>query len=207
MNRAAVSKPLTGHAPCPANTGHSAFPNPDETWDRDEIDQLFPLVYEQLRAMAHFYLHREEGDITLQPTMLIHEVYLRLRGSSTLQFQNRSQFFWFAGRLMRRILVEHARKRLAEKRGGGEPPGALILASPADGRGDLDFHMLVGLDRALTDLCQIDPRQGKIVELRFFAGLEIRELAKLLEISTATVNRELRMAKRWLALALAGNPV
>ncbi len=161
---------------------------------REARDQLMPLVFEDLRQMAERHFGRESPGHTLQPTALVNEVYLKLIGSRTVQWQNRTQFFGFAAELMRRILVDHARARQTGKRGGDVVRVAL---------GDVDVPVeedfdLVALDQALEDLAVLAPRQARIVELRFFGGLTVEEIAELIEISPRTVKRDWRMARIWL---------
>lgn len=162
--------------------------------DQAARDRLVPAVYRELRRRAAGYLRHERSDHTLQPTALVHEVYLRLVDQSRAQWKNRSQFFGLAANMMRRILVDHARERKAQKRGSGlkvSLEGVDIAAS----RQDVD---LVALDDALDELGALDPRQGQIVELRYFGGLSIEETAQALGLSPATIKREWTMARAWL---------
>jgi len=156
---------------------------------------LVPLVYEELHRVAGAYLRRERAGHTLQTTALVHEAYLRLVDQRHANWQNRAHFYGVAAQLMRRILVDHARMRQAGKRGSGE----LMLSLNEDivrGR-ERDVEVLA-LDDALKDFAEIDPQQSRIVELRYFAGLNIEETAKALGISPATVKREWNTAKAWL---------
>jgi RNA polymerase sigma factor (TIGR02999 family) len=164
--------------------------------DHDALEKLTPLVYSELRRLARRHLSRERSDHTLQSTALVHEAYLRLVDQRSVQWQNRAHFFGVAAQLIRRILIDHARAKQAEKRGAGACLLSLdeALDSPAGGR-SLD---VVALDDALEQLAKIDPRQSRIVELRFFAGLTVEETAEVLSISTPTVNREWNAAKAWL---------
>lgn len=166
---------------------------------QEALDALMPIVYQELRKLARGYLRNERDGHTLQPTALVNEAYLRLVDQRNVRWQNRSHFFGIASQLMRRILVDHARKRQAEKRGGGE---AAVPFDEARGvpspDGDRD---LVALDDALNDFAKLDPRAAKIVELRQFGGLSIDETADVLEISPATVKREWTAAKAWLRRA------
>jgi len=157
--------------------------------------RLVPLVYGELRRRAGAYLRHERLGHTLQPTALVHEAWLRLAGQD-VDWRNRSQFFGMASQLMRRILVDHARRRRAARRGGGglQVPLEEALGATAGG----DRVDLVRLDEALTELAELDPRQGRIVELRFFGGLTTGETAGLLGVSPATVKREWTVAKAWL---------
>ncbi len=156
-----------------------------------------PLVYQELRKLARSYLRAERPEHTLQPTALVNEAYLRLVDQRSVRWQNRRHFFGIAAQLMRRILVDHARKRQSEKRGGGD---ALIPFEEAKGV-PVKARDLVALDDALKDFATIDPRSAKIVELRQFGGLSIDETADVLEISPATVKRDWTVAKAWLRRA------
>ncbi len=164
--------------------------------DESAVRRLFPLVYEELRRMAAAYLGRERPGHTLQPTALVHDAFLKLVGREEGQFAGRGQFFAVAARAMRRILIDHARSRKAAKRGGGAARLSLdgALDAPAPDR-DL---WLVALDEALERLAVVDPRQARVVELRFFGGLTIDETARVLEVSAATVERDWAMARAWL---------
>lgn len=164
---------------------------------QEALDELMPLVYEELRKLARSYLRRERPEHTLQPTALVNEAYLRLVDQRNVRWQSRRHFFGIAAKLMRRILVDHARKRRSEKRGGGE---ALIPFEEAKGV-PAKARDLVALDDALTDFATIDSRAAKIVELRQFGGLSIDETADVLEISPATLKREWTVAKAWLRRA------
>ena len=160
--------------------------------DHEALDHLMPLVYEELRQVARRHM-RSEGPITLQATALVNEAYLRLVDID-VEWQDRVHFFAIAASLMRRILVDEARKRRSQKRGG--PEKALPLED-ADAPIELDAE-LVALDDALTDLAKVDARKAKVVELRHFAGLTIAETAEALGIGHATVERDLKMAMAWL---------
>ena len=164
--------------------------------DQDALERLTPLVYGELRRLARRHLSRERSDHTLQSTALVHEAYLRLVDQRSVQWQNRAHFFGVAAQLIRRILIDHARARQAGKRGAGACLLSLdeALDAPAGGR-QLD---IVALDDALAQLAKIDPRQSRIVELRFFAGLTVQETAEVLSVSTPTVNREWNAANAWL---------
>lgn len=163
--------------------------------DGQALGQLMPLVFDDLRGIARRYLDRESNLHTLQPTALVNEVYLRLEGRRSVSWQNRAQFFGFSAQLMRRILVDHARTQRAGKRGGGTPRVPLDENLGLPISKDLD---LVALDDALKDLARLDPRQSRIVELRFFTGLTNEEVADVLGISLTTVKREWRLARFWL---------
>jgi RNA polymerase sigma factor (TIGR02999 family) len=163
--------------------------------DPDALAKLMPEVVDDLHRMAERYLNREGPGQTLQPTALVNEVYLRLVGRRTVRWQNRAHFFAFTAELMRRILVDVARRKHAEKRGGGAVKVALDAALNLPREDDPD---LIAVDDALVALAKVDPRQARIVELRFFAGLELTEIAEVVDVSLATVKRELRTAKLWL---------
>lgn len=173
-------------------------------WRAGETDaaaRLMPLVYEELRRLARDYLRRERGDHTLQPTALVHEAYLRLVDDSRVNWQNRAHFYGIAAKLMRRILVDHARARNAIKRGG------LAEKVPLDEARDLPpeaTNDLVALDGALQDLAKTYPRKSEVVELKFFGGLEANEIAEVLQVSPKTVLRDWQFAKLWLCRELAG---
>ena len=158
------------------------------------VDELMPLVYQELRKLARSYLRNERPDHTLQATALVNEAYLRLMGQKSVHWENRKHFFGIASQLMRRILVDHARKRTAGKRGGAEP----LIPFEEDQVAAAEQPDLVELDAALDALAEIDPDQAKLVELRYFTGLTIDETAKVLELSPATVKREWVVAKAWL---------
>jgi RNA polymerase sigma factor (TIGR02999 family) len=165
----------------------------------EDVTQLMPLVYEELRKLAHHYLQSERHGATLQSTALVHEAYLRMVKQEPVDWQNRSHFFGVASRLIRQVLVDHARKRGAAKRGSGE----LRLAfdeSMGGTAGDVD---LILLDDALTSLARLDEKQSRIVELRFFGGLSVGETALVMGVSDRTVKREWASAKAWLFRELA----
>jgi RNA polymerase sigma factor (TIGR02999 family) len=162
--------------------------------DQEALDKLLPLVYTELRHLAERYLHRERPDHTLQPTALVHEAYLRLIDQD-VSWQNRAHFFGVAAEMMRRILIDHARKHQAAKRGSG---GIKLSLDEAIDLTDERAAELIALDDALKALAEFDPQKSKIVELRFFGGLSIEEAAAVLGIGTATVIRQWKMAKAWL---------
>ena len=167
-----------------------------ERWragDPAALDALMPLVYEELRCVAHNHLRRERMDHTLQSTAVVHEAYLRLAGGAR-QFENRQHFFAVAAQLMRQILVDYARKRRSLKREGGVKL-AYDETLRIPNKKDVD---VVDLDDALRELSRLDARQGRIVELRFFGGLSIDETAEVLSISSATVERSWASARAWL---------
>ena len=163
--------------------------------DKAALNQLVPLVYEELRRQAANYLRRERPGHTLQTTALIHEAYLRLVDQKSVQWQNRAQFFGIAAQLMRRILVDHARTKHRAKRGGSAVQVSLTDATVVAKDASLD---LIEIDEALNRLAEIDEQQAKIVELRFFSGLNVEETAAALNISPATVKRDWSVAKAWL---------
>ncbi|MEO8433716.1 MAG: sigma-70 family RNA polymerase sigma factor [Pyrinomonadaceae bacterium] len=168
--------------------------------DQAALDRLLPLVDRELHRLAHHYMRRENPGHTLQTTALVNEAYLKLIDQKNVHWKNRAHFFALAAQLMRRILVDHARRRQYAKRGGGAHKVSLddaMLVSPKRG-GDL-----IALDEALDRLAAIDPRKGKIVELRFFGGLSVDETAEALQISSVTVMREWSMAKAWLYNSLS----
>lgn len=162
--------------------------------DHGALDRLMPLVYDELRRLAEGYLRRERHDHTLQPTALLHEAYLRLVDQS-LHLENRHHFFGIAAQIMRRILVDHARAHQAAKRGGG---GARLSMDEIAEQAETQQVDLVALDDALKDLAALDPQQARIVEMRYFGGLTIEEVAAVLKISPATVKREWHLARTWL---------
>ncbi|MEM7049851.1 MAG: ECF-type sigma factor [Acidobacteriota bacterium] len=164
--------------------------------DGDALHRLMPFVEADLRRRARRALAGERAGHTLEPTALVNEVYLRLVGQRQVSWRNRAQFFGFAAQVMRRILVEHARRRQRVKRGGDAVVISLDqVGEPADRPRDLD---LLALDRALTELAGLDPRQGRIVELRYFAGLTLDETAEVLSVSASLVSREWTLARAWL---------
>jgi RNA polymerase sigma factor (TIGR02999 family) len=162
--------------------------------DQEALRALVPLVYTELRRLAHYYLQGENTGHTLESTALVHEAYMRLAGRSPLQLQNRTHFFAVASHLMRQILVDYARRRRRAKRDGGRK---LTLDEAVFLRAGRDLD-LVALDDALNELSRLDAQQSQIVELRFFGGLSIAQTADLLSISPATVKREWVTARVWL---------
>lgn len=167
--------------------------------DRSALDELIPLVYKELRRMAHKKMRRERAGNTLQTSALINEAYIKLVDFNRIQWQDRGHFFAIAAQVMRQILVERARSRSRDKRGGAAQRVPLDEAEvlAADRSPDV-----IALDHALTDLYAIAPRRGQIVELRYFGGLNIDETAEVLGVSSPTVQREWRSAKAWLLRAL-----
>ncbi len=170
--------------------------------DREAPAHLVELVYEELRAIAGQYLQRERAGHTLQATALVHEAYVRLVDQTTATWQNRAHFMGVAAQVMRRVLVDHARKHRAEKRGGTQE--TLVLDETADIAPQQSVDLLA-LDDALGDLAALDSRQSQIVELRFFGGLTNDEIAEVLDLSTRTIKREWRLAKAWLRREIFGD--
>jgi RNA polymerase sigma factor (TIGR02999 family) len=163
--------------------------------DQAALDQLMPLVYDELRRLARSYLRRERPDHTLQATALVHEAYLRLVDQHSVSWQNRAHFFGIASQMMRRILVNHAVARATAKRGGPAEKLSLDEAIAVVDQRDID---LIALDNALKQLETLDAQQSRVVELRFFGGLSIEETAEVLNLSPATVKREWSTARLWL---------
>jgi RNA polymerase sigma-70 factor, ECF subfamily len=166
-------------------------------------ERLMPLVYDELRKLAQAYLENERSDHTLQATALVHEAYIRLVDWKNVSWQNRAHFFALAAQVMRRILVDHARQKKAEKRGGSLTKLALEEAVRFPQQGEVD---LIALDDALEALASLDPAQSRIVELRFFGGLTIEETAEAMRVSPATVKREWTLAKAWLHKRVVREP-
>ena len=163
--------------------------------DSAALDALIPLVYSELRRLARHYLQREKQSHTLSSTALVHEAYLRLIKQTDVTWQNRAHFFGVASQMMRRILVDHARKQAYAKRGGGAMTLALDESVSAPQQREID---LVALDDALDGLAKLDQRQSRLVELRFFGGLSIEETSEVLGVSTPTVKRDWASARAWL---------
>jgi len=183
-------------------------PSPDEVtqllldWssgDKAALDRLMPLVYEELRRLAHHYMGRERPGHTLQTTAIVNEAYLQLIDQRNVQWQNRAHFFGVAAQAMRHILVDYARTRQTAKRGGGARPISLEEAAlvTQERAGEL-----VAFDDALKELERLSKRQSRVVELRYFGGLSVEETATVLEVSSDTVMRDWSMAKTWLHRAL-----
>jgi RNA polymerase sigma-70 factor (ECF subfamily) len=167
--------------------------------DQAALDKVMPVVYQELRRLAHHYMQKERVDHTLQTTALVNEAYMRLVDYKRMRWQSRAHFFAVAAQVMRRILVENARSRNFAKRGGGTQKVSLDeTAVVSTGRS----AEVIAVDEALTELESWDPRKGKIVELRFFGGLSIEETAEVLKVSPTTVQREWRSAKAWLYRAI-----
>jgi RNA polymerase sigma-70 factor (ECF subfamily) len=173
-----------------------------EQWnngDRDALDKLMPLIYDELRKMAGRYMRQQNPGHTLQTTALIHEAYLRMVKQKEKHFQNRAHFFGVAAQAMRQILVDYARARHTAKRGGGTRPVSLEEAAIVSSERVAE---LVAFDDALKELEELSKRQSRVVELRYFGGLSIEETATVLEVSPETVMRDWNMAKAWLHRAL-----
>jgi RNA polymerase sigma factor (TIGR02999 family) len=174
-----------------------------QAWSRGEpeaLDRLVPLVYLDLRRQAAAQLRREGPGHTLQPTALVHEVLLRLLGQTRLRWEDRAHFLAVCSGLMRRVLIDHARRRLRRKRGGTLLRVELDFEPAAAERRDLD---LIALDRALDELQSLDPQQSRLVEMRFFGGLSTEEAAEALGVSSRTVKRDWRSARAWLLRRLS----
>ena len=169
--------------------------------DREALDEMLPLVYDELHRLAARYLARERPDHTLQPTALVHEAYLRLVRQRDVDWRNRAQFVGLAAGIMRRILVNHARDRVAAKRSGDRERVSLSLVEAPAGSPDVD---LLALEAALDRLAALDERKARVVELRFFGGLTMDEVSTVLDISRATVERDWSFARAWLYDAIVG---
>jgi RNA polymerase sigma factor (TIGR02999 family) len=167
---------------------------------KEARDELLGLVYEPLRSIAERHLYKEREGHTLQPTALVHELYIRFVDQRSVDWHDRAHFFAVAAQVMRRILVDHARRRKSEKRGGALDP--LTIGAALDVAAEDNFDVLA-LDVALESLEKVFPQQAKIVELRFYAGLTIEETAEVMGISAATVSREWTMARAWLRRAMS----
>jgi len=172
--------------------------------NRDALDQLLPLVYNELRRLAHSYLKRERPDHTLQTTALVHEAYLKLIDQHSVNWQNRAQFFALSAQAMRRILLDNARRHTAAKRGSGGQKISLDEVASVSREGANEA--LIALDFALQKLETIDPEQSRIVELRYFGGLTIEETAEVLKTSPSTIQREWTIARAWLYRVISGLP-
>jgi RNA polymerase sigma-70 factor (ECF subfamily) len=171
--------------------------------DKAALDQLTPLVYDEIRRIAHRYVQHEREGQTLQTTALVHEAYLRLAASQRVDWQNRAHFFAVTAQVMRHILIDHARRRQYVKHGGevqrvsfdAVTREAVMMSQPRAAE-------LLALDEALTELARLDPRKSRVVELRYFGGLSLEETADVLEVSAMTVRRDWRAAKAWLYKAV-----
>jgi RNA polymerase sigma factor (TIGR02999 family) len=171
--------------------------------DPDALDQLVPLVEAELRRLARAYMARERRGHTLQATALVNEAFVKLVDARTLRWRDRAHFLGISARLMRRVLVDHARGRGYQKRGGGAHKVTLDVALIAAPPQDLD---VMALDRALEALAAVDERKSRVIELRFFGGLSVEETAEVLHVSTDTVKRDWRIAKLWLVRELERAP-
>lgn len=188
-----------------AGTGPSQVTQLLAQWgrgDRGALDSLVPLVYAELHQIASRHLRRERAGHTLQPTALVHEAWMRLVKQDSASFDNRNQFFALAARVMRQVLVDHARRIAAGKRGGRAARTTLhdCVGYKPDHADDL-----LALDQALEKLARLNPRKSRVIELRYFGGLNVEEMAEVLGVSIATVSREQKMAEAWLVRAMNGD--
>lgn len=170
--------------------------------DEAALDKLTPLVYDELRRIAHRYVQRERDGHTLQTTALVNEAYLRLAGQQKIEWQSRAHFFAVTAQVMRHVLIDHARRRHYAKRGGD------LQQIPLDDAAMMSQHRaaeLVALDEALNELAKLDPRKSRVVELRYFGGLSLEETSEVLEVSLMTVRRDWRAAKAWLYKEVMGS--
>jgi len=173
--------------------------------DEGALERLVPLVEAELRRLARGYMARERRGHTLQITALVNEAFLRLADARRLRWQDRAHFLGISARLMRRVLVDHARSRGFQKRGGGAQQVTLSDALPESVEPAVDLVDLVALDRALDALAAVDVRKSRVIELRFFGGLSVEEAAEVLHVSSDTVKRDWRLAKLWLLRELDGD--
>ena len=170
--------------------------------NKDVVNDIFPLIYAELKKLAGNYLRNERGNHTLQPTALVHEAYIKLVDQTRINWQNRAHFLGVGATIMRQILIDHARRHRAEKRGGENenlPIEDELVIVAGGGEKSMD---LIALDEALQDLAKFDEFKSKLVELRYFGGLSVEETAEVLGVSEITVKRHWRMAKAWLADAI-----
>ena len=174
--------------------------------DRAALDALVPVVYKELHRLAHCELRKERPNHTLQSAALVHEAYFRLLGQKPPQWESRTHFFAIAAQLMRQILVDYARRRRASKRGSGVCMLTLDDAMALPQRKDKDVDV-IAVDDALNALAEIDPRQSRVVELRFFAGLSLEETSEVMGIATATVQRDWTAARAWLHREISRRPI
>lgn len=197
---ASIDEPLLDEAPTVAVGEVTQLLAQWRAGDAAAVDRLLPMVYDELRRLSRHYLRRERSGHTLQSAALVHEAYLRLVGKDHPQVQDRGHFIALAAQQMRRVLVDHARSQGASKRGGNveKVPLEGTAIYSRDRAGDL-----LALDEALRDLAEFDARKAKIVELRYFGGLTLQEAAEVLDLSTATINNETRLARAWLHRRLA----
>jgi RNA polymerase sigma-70 factor, ECF subfamily len=171
--------------------------------ERHDLDVLMGAIYDDLRRLAVGHMRGERDDHTLQPTALVHEAYMKLVDQRSTDWKDRLHFFAVASRIIRRILIDHARERLADKRGGG---GERLRVDDMDPAAPVPGIDLIALDEALEELAAIEERQAKIVELRFFGGCSIEEVAELLSMGARSVDREWKAAKAWLYCRLSEAP-
>jgi len=183
------------HDPMPTKSDITQWLSGCKSGDREALESLLPLVYDELHRQAVRSFGRERAGHTLQPTALVNEVYLRLVNQRDMKWQNRAQFFGIAAQMMRRILVSHARARRAQKRGGGET--RILLDEDLAAAPERDLNLLA-LDDALRKLETIDADKSRMVELRFFSGLSVEETAELMGVSPRTIDRQWQIAKAWL---------
>jgi RNA polymerase sigma factor (TIGR02999 family) len=172
--------------------------------NQQALEEMLPLIYDELRHLAHNFLYRERPGHTLQTTALVHEAYLKLIDQRDARWQNRAHFFAIAAQAMRRILIDSARKHVADKRGGGGEKVSLEEVASISLEPD---NNLLALDEALNGLAEIDPQQSRIIELRYFGGLTIEETAEVMKLSPATIKREWTMARAWLHQALTDGQI
>lgn len=173
--------------------------------DKAALDRLTPLVYDEIKRIAHRYVQREHQGQTLQTTALVNEAYLRLAGATNIAWQNRAHFYAVTAQVMRRILIDHARRRQYVKHGGDAQRVAFEAAVSEEATmSQPRARELLALDEALQKLAKLDPRKSQVVELRYFGGLSLEETAKVLEVSLMTVRRDWRAAKAWLYKTVNG---
>ena len=170
--------------------------------DHSALEQLAPIIYDDLLRLARVRLRREYGEHTLEPTALVHEAYLRLADQTQLHAENRAHFYAIAANTMRRVLIEHARKRMAQKRGGG----VRVTLQPGMDIAEQRAPDIVVLDDALRRLAEIDERKSRAIELKFFGGMSTEEIGLVLGISVATVGRELRLGQAWMRREMSRSP-
>jgi len=171
--------------------------------DQDAYQRLLPMIYDELRRMAGGFLRFERGSHTLQPTALVHELYMRMVDQNRAQWQDRAHFFSVAAKMMRRILVDHARKRVTGKRGSGAEHLPIEEAIDTPAQPD---SALLAVDAALTRFAEIDPERSRIVEMRYFGGMDLAEIADVLQVSRTTVKRHWTVARMWLHRELENEP-
>ncbi len=168
--------------------------------DKAALDQLLPLVYQELRRLAHHQLQKERAHHSLQTTGLVHEAYLRLAGQQAVDWENRYHFFAIAANIMRRVLVDYARAQQSDKRGGG---AVHVSLSQVTEKATEQVAEIIALDEALSRLAALDPRQSQVIELRYFGGLSVEETAAVLQVSPSTIHSDWRQARAWLYLQLS----